>query len=195
MNRAFYDGNAATYVANTGSLDLGFAWQRFLAALPFRGMILDAGCGSGRDAAHFVQQGYLVDAIDASLEMVAATERRGVNAEQRLLQDVDKIGTYAGIWACASLLHVPKSEIELVLGNFARALVLGGVAYVSLKEGVGEGREQDGRYFSYFTEETFAAEVAKIDGLRVRSCERTGDAARRSQVWLNFLIERVVSVA
>lgn len=53
---------------------------------------------------------------------------------------------FDGIWACASLLHVSRSELPAVLGNFHRALKTGGVMYASFKYGGGE-EERLGRFF------------------------------------------------
>jgi SAM-dependent methyltransferase len=65
-----YSVNAEAYVARTASLDLGSLHDHFLPRIPVGGTILDAGCGSGRDAAAFAALGYQVHAFDQSPEMV-----------------------------------------------------------------------------------------------------------------------------
>jgi len=57
-----------------------------------------------------------------------------------------------GIWACASLLHIPNDGLNNTLCNAFRALKKKGVLYASWKVGVHE-RNIEGRFFNNFTEE------------------------------------------
>jgi hypothetical protein len=53
----YYDRNAERFFRETANVDMSAAYSPFLAHIPPSGKILDAGCGSGRDSRHFVQQG------------------------------------------------------------------------------------------------------------------------------------------
>jgi ubiquinone/menaquinone biosynthesis C-methylase UbiE len=57
-----------------------------------------------------------------------------------------------GVWMCAALLHLPRAEVPGVLGEVGRVLRPGGVVYISVKEGEGEGWQEAGwrRYFTYY---------------------------------------------
>src|ERR1039458_7522672 len=76
--------------------------------------ILDAGCGSGRDTLNFLRRGYVVTAFDASKPLVELASR--LTGQEMLNLRFDEIEfdrTFDGIWACASLLHVARHDIEI----------------------------------------------------------------------------------
>ena len=65
----YYQKNADLFVEGTVSVDMHDAQMRFLRMLLPHAYILDFGCGSGRDAKAFLDQGYQVDAVDGSPEL------------------------------------------------------------------------------------------------------------------------------
>ena len=71
----YYEEHAEEYVRQTVGLDVGHLYEPFLQLVPRGGRILDAGCGSGRDAKAFREMGYGVVAIDASPAIAAAASR------------------------------------------------------------------------------------------------------------------------
>jgi 2-polyprenyl-3-methyl-5-hydroxy-6-metoxy-1,4-benzoquinol methylase len=107
----YYNSYAADFAAQTADLDLAPLYQGFLRHMPPGGRILDAGCGVGRDALAFAERGYEVVAFDASEAMVQLARRRVGNRAAVCLKrfhDLNWQNEFDGIWACASLLHVPK---------------------------------------------------------------------------------------
>src|SRR5262245_28680602 len=66
---AYYDAHAEEHVRDTLGVDMAELYEYFLALIPAGGHILDAGCGSGRDAREFKRCGYRVTAFDASEEV------------------------------------------------------------------------------------------------------------------------------
>ena len=98
---------------------------------------------------------------------------------------------FDGIWACGSLLHVPRSEMEGVVEKLGTALKPGGVMYMSFK--LGEQDEiRNGRLFTNYTETTFPALLASIDSLELLNMWSTKDVrtdAERTE-WLNALLRR-----
>lgn len=190
---AYYDRNAERFAADTGRLDMSALHERFLRHMPAGGRILDAGCGVGRDALAFAERGYSVVAFDASAEMVRlARERTAGRAEilQMRFEDVAWRKEFDGIWACASLLHVPETELPAVARRLASALRPGGVIYMSFKYGAGE-RVAEGRQFTDHTEETLRAALARA-GLTIVEAWMTDDvrAGRSSERWLNAVAIR-----
>ncbi|RYZ42609.1 MAG: class I SAM-dependent methyltransferase [Myxococcaceae bacterium] len=168
-------------------------YEPFLATLSPGALILDVGCGSGRDSLAFLRRGFRVTALEPCEALAAHAEMLlGQPVTRQRAQKVNAEDTFDGIWACASLLHVPASETPAVLARLARALRPGGVLYVSYKLGRGE-RVEDGRFFHDLTEEAVrrlleAASFA-VDVLWVTDDARPG----RSQRWVNALARREAS--
>jgi 2-polyprenyl-3-methyl-5-hydroxy-6-metoxy-1,4-benzoquinol methylase len=109
---AYYNQHAADFAAQTAALDLAPLYDSFLRHVRPDGRILDAGCGAGRDTVAFAERGHEVVAFHASEKMVRlARERAGCLAtvHHMRFEEVAWRGEFDGIWACASLLHVPSS--------------------------------------------------------------------------------------
>ncbi|MCP1439528.1 2-polyprenyl-3-methyl-5-hydroxy-6-metoxy-1,4-benzoquinol methylase [Erwinia persicina] len=148
INEHYYRQNAQRFFTDTVSVDMSALYQPFITCLRSGARILDAGCGSGRDAKAFSEMGFTVEAFDASAELVAlARHLSGKPVERMRFQDVAAVEKYDGIWCCASLLHVSEAELPEVMTKLAIALKPGGVWYLSFKYGRGE-REKDGRTFT-----------------------------------------------
>ncbi len=189
----YYNDNAREFAASTVSVDFAEMQDRFMASLPQGGRILDFGCGSGRDAKRFLDEGFAVDATDGSPELCRlASEYAGILVKCELFGELSAVEAYDGIWACSSILHVPKAELPSIFGKMLRALKPSGVMYVSFKYGDFEGL-RNGRHFSDFTEESFVDLVGRIAGLKIEDCWITDDVrqGREGERWLNCLICRV----
>lgn len=185
----YYEDKAEEYLARTSQLDMESLYKPFLELIPAGGTILDAGCGPGRDVLAFLKQGFRVTAFDASEKMVEiASTQTGVAVLQMRFQELKYEQEFDGIWACASLLHVPFCELDDILSRFSRALKTGGICFMSFKQGNGE-RFEDGRRFIDFTEATLQQKLADISGLSILRTWGTEDQAGRSGVqWVNALI-------
>ncbi len=189
---AYYEEKAETFFAETVDVDMAPLYARFLARVPPGGHILDAGCGSGRDALAFRKLGYAVTAFEASPTLARlASDYCGMPVEVRRFQEVDWEGRFDGIWACASLLHVPMAELPEVLGRLGRALKPDGVLYASFKYGAGE-REHGGRRFTDLDEAGLADLLLMVPGFRVLETWATGDRrpGREDERWLNAIVAR-----
>ena len=189
MTMDYYRQHAETFFSGTVDVDMASLYQPFVAGLPAQGRVLDAGCGSGRDSKAFIGLGYAVDAFDASPEMVAmASEHAGLAVRQMRFDEVDAVGRYNGIWCCASLLHVPSSELPDAMQRLARALKPGGIWYVSFKYGEGE-RAKEGRRFTDLNEAGLSGLVASLDGIHIKTMWKTQDKRPdRDETWLNALL-------
>ena len=136
---AFYDQRAASYAAASHDMDLRPLYARFLPHVRPGGLILDAGCGSGRDALAFRQAGFRVEAFDASPQMARqAALLLGQEVPVLCFEDVAWQERFDGIWACASLLHVAPADLPDVLRRLQRALRPGGVMFFNFKYGQGQ---------------------------------------------------------
>ena len=188
---SYYDSQAAEFVARTVDVDIAHLRQRFADRLPVAGRVLDAGCGSGRDSKAFARAGFSVTAFDASREMVrAARALTGLEVVECTFRDFRSEELFDGIWACASLLHVPRRELNGTLGHLIGLLRPGGVLYASLKFG-NEERMAGERYFNDVTPESLAAVVAGLRGAELEEIWMTEGVQDPSMRWVNALVRRV----
>lgn len=192
MNSAdYYDLNAETFIAQTRMADMSEHYARFLEHIPAGGSIIDAGSGSGRDAKWFKDQGYDVEAFDASPSMVKATEEyAGVRTPLMTFEDFSWDRKVDGIWACASLLHVRPENLPDALSRLLGALKPQGVVYCSFKHGA-QQRLIHGRYFNNMTDRTLQV-FAEEAGAAIVSTWTTEDVRpeRQGERWINALIKR-----
>jgi SAM-dependent methyltransferase len=188
----YYNRNAARYVAETVGVDLSALRERFLAQIPTGGFILDAGCGSGRDSLAFLQQGYRVRAFDAAPEIARlAAEGIGQPVQVQRFDELDERAAYDGVWACASLLHLPPAELPDALHRLWAALKPDGVLYLSLKHGDGERVDAEGRHFTDATEARLRDWLAALPEVAGIDCWLTPDhRPDRPDTWLNALMRR-----
>ena len=196
---SYYDENASAFCEGTRNADMSEMRGRFQQYLKPGALILDAGCGSGRDSKAFMESGYRVVAMDGSKEMCRqASKYLGHEVQCRRFEEIDERNVYDGIWACASLLHVPYELLPKVIAKLVDSLVDGGVLYASFKYGE-EEREAGGRYFTDLMEEGWkkvleeAEEEIKGSRLETVECFVTGDVreGRGEEKWLNVVGRKV----
>ena len=187
----YYETHAADFFASTLGVDMTPVRQRFLAKLAPHGRVLDAGCGSGRDAKVFAEAGFQVTAFDASPELARmASGHCGFEVQARRFEDVVEVDAYDGIWCCASLLHVPMVDMPITLDRLWRALRPGGTLYVSFKHGQGE-RVHGGRGFTDADEDLIRQWMGRLPGLSGLDVWLTDDQRPdRTERWTNALVTR-----
>lgn len=188
----YYNRNVQDFVDRTVSVDFTGIQNVFLELLPRDARILDFGCGSGRDTKYFLDCGYQVDAMDGSIELCrAASEYTGIHVKQMLFQDLAEEEKYDGIWACASILHVKKTELPDIIRKMSLATKENGIIYISFKCGDYEG-ERNGRYFTDMTEISMKELLVDFPKLKVEKQWITGDvrADRGDERWLNMILRK-----
>lgn len=193
---AFYDQRAAGYAAAARDMDLRPLYARFLPHVRPGGLILDAGCGSGRDALAFRQAGFRVEAFDASPQMARqAALLLGQDVPVLCFEELAWQERFDAIWACASLLHVAPADLPDVLRRLQRALRPGGVMFFNFKYGRGQRQSPDGRRFTDMDE---AGVRGLLDALPELACldMRTGEDDRATELrerWVQVLVWRIPS--
>jgi len=191
MTLKYYQDNAQTFFDGTVNVDMSLLYEAFTRHLAPGARVLDAGCGSGRDAKAFQEMGYQVEAFDASSAMVElAREHTGLPVKVMTFANVDWKEEFDGIWCCASLLHVPAVELPGVMRRLADALKPGGVWYVSFKYGDGE-REVDGRRFTDMDEDDLNTLVSSLTAMEVGEVWLTQDKRPdRKEIWVNGILRK-----
>ena len=192
MSISYYQQHAQRFFDETAWVDMSELYNCFLAYLPPGARILDAGCGSGRDARAFLAHGYAVEAFDASSEMAQRAQAlTGLPVSVMRFEDFNSPARYDGIWCCASLLHVAEADLPAVFARLANALKPNGAWYVSFKLGRGE-REKDGRRFTDMNEARLHELIRALPELEVKAVWQTADKrVGRNEAWLNGLMMKM----
>lgn len=147
-NRQTYDRIAEAWHNDHRSGE--FDWWKgstdaFIALLPRGGSVLDVGCGGGVKMKHLRAAGLALTGVDFSEKFldIVRREQPEVPVYQADMNDLSSVpGTYDGIYASASLLHIRKEDVSSVLRGFVAKLNPGGHLYVSVK-GTREDRKDE----------------------------------------------------
>jgi SAM-dependent methyltransferase len=183
-----YQRNAEAFREGTRDHDVSQNYQALLGAIettrPFT--LLDLGCGPGRDLAHFHSLGHHAIGLDGSTRFVEmARAQTGCEVwHQDFLRLELPSSRFDGIFANASLFHVPRAELSRVLLELARSLVPRGVLFASNPHGHDvEGWNGD-RYGSYLRWETWRDLVLAAGFDEVEHYYRPEGKARGEHPWL-----------
>lgn len=188
----YYNENAEAFSKQTKNADMSMIYRRFLPYVPKNGKILDLGCGSGRDTKYFLSLGYDVDALDGSEELCRiASVYTGIVVKHLLFSELSETEKYDAVWACASLLHIKKEELNDVINKVIKSLKSEGILYMSFKEGEVSG-ERNGRYFSNFIEDSMRSFLKEIPSIDIVEFFISGDVreGRSSERWLNIIVRK-----
>ena len=159
--------------------------------------ILDVGCGPGRDAKFFSEQGFDVIGIDLSKKLLEIARKNASNAifylmDMRNLNFPDNY--FDGIWVCASFLHIPRKDAQKTLVGFYRVLKGGGLIYISVKEGFGEEfvkSEQyveKERYFVYYSSQELR-QLIENSGFKIIK-EIIEKEKKKRTTWINIFARK-----
>lgn len=188
----YYNENAAEFFNNTVFADMSGIYNKFLVYLNKGAYILDAGCGSGRDTKYFLEKGFKVTAIDASKEMVKLSSNfTGQQTLKMSFQEMNFENNFDAVWACASLLHVSKKDINGILKKFSKALKENGIIFASFKYGDGE-QIRNGRLFNYYKENTLTDLIEELQVYNILEIWKSNDARneRKNEIWLNVILRK-----
>ena len=108
-----------------------------------------------------------------------------------MFQELNECEVYDGIWACASILHLSKDELLIVIAKMCEALKQDGIIYMSFKYGEFEGYRK-GRYFIDMTEATFEKLIVSVTELVLEDQWISHDVRheRKSERWLNMILRK-----
>ena len=166
---AEYQATAESFREGTWDHDVSQNRDALVAAMPRNpGKILDLGCGPGRDLLAFKRQGHTAIGLDATPAFVEmAGQATDCEVWQQSFFNLDlPPETFDGIFANASLLHVPHSQMVKVLKDLHQALVPGGAIIISICRGDSEGysvRPTGYRFVSGWEYETLAPCLEQAD--------------------------------
>jgi SAM-dependent methyltransferase len=190
----FYNDNAKTYFEKTIDLALVETYEKFLGYIGNSGDILDLGCGSGRDSKYFKSVGLNVSMLEQSPELafLASEYVKGDVTVDSYYNLTDEC-KYDGVWACASLLHCPKSDLNSVLRKVINSLKISGYFFLCFKDGDNEIIDNLGRHFSNYTLSALKTELEKIEDIEIMNLweERKTSSYGGGQLWVNAIVKRI----
>lgn len=195
MNKTieYYNKNVELFVSSTKDVEFNKMQNMLLKYLKKGDYILDLGCGSGRDSKAFLEKGFKVVSVDGSEKLCnIASSYIGQEVIFTTFQNFKSDIKFNGIWACASLLHLPYKDLKEVIKNLRNNLKEEGYFYLSFKYGEFEG-ERNGRYFTNMTEKKFRNLIKDISEYEIVEEKITSDArkGREEEKWLNIILKKV----
>ncbi|HLD10703.1 MAG TPA: L-histidine N(alpha)-methyltransferase [Candidatus Nanoarchaeia archaeon] len=125
---------------------LQFQLNEFISKLPKKARVLDAGCGTGRDAKYLQEEGLEVLAVDVSEEMLKEAKEKNLKTKQLDLTKEKTEEKFQGIWCMALISELSNEEAQKVINNFQEMLDDRGILYLSMKYGQGIKEQEDPRY-------------------------------------------------
>jgi len=191
---AHYDGTAESFWSGTRDHDVRQNIEALLEAIggdePHT--ILDFGCGPGRDLAAFRALGHTAVGLDGSEEFVRmARAHSGCEVLHQNFLALDlPAGRFDGLFANASLFHVPSRELSRVLGELRDALRPGGVLFSSNPRGDNQEGWSGERYAVYHDFERWSGFLAAAGFEAIRHYYRPPGRPRAEQPWLASLWRR-----
>lgn len=195
---AVYDRDARLFLTQWGTKR--YKRPRLLtewaAWLPKEALLLDLGCGAGQDARYLVTLGHRVIGLDRTMPLLRFAKKRApavplVRADMRSLPL--RPGSLDGIWAAASLMHVPKPVARQVLeklrdGVRPNGLLAATVTY-GWKSRVKQGGWMPGRYFARWKKDELAVALRRA-GWQVLSLRVVSNQERKGR-WINLIARRM----
>ena len=200
-----YDQIALSYVNSTRERQPQQEFDSFCRAVVPQAVILDVGCGWGRDCVAFVNHGFSVIGLDLSKSMLKLAEKHAplctfYEADMRKIPLNDN--SVDGIWCCASLLHLKRSQTLRAFKEFRRVLRNGAVCCIIVKKGTGENvdkgfSQSSPRFFTYFHEDEIRKRFRSANFIildeHVTNEQDNGKGNGRDQEWIYFLVRKVQS--
>lgn len=152
LTRRYYESNAEAYAAETVGADMLPLIARFVDKLRPGSLVIDLGCGSGRDLRSFSALGFRPIGLDYAEPLARYAHR--TTSLPLVIADLRRLpcrsSAVDGAWAAASLLHLRRRELMQALTEIRRVLKPGAPFFASLKRGTGGSRDATSRWFTYF---------------------------------------------
>lgn len=187
----FYNASAQDYVQRTLHCDMTTNLSQFVQRVPAGGLVVDAGCGSGRDTATFLNQGFRCYSYDASEELCRLAQQHVGSVATIHCHRHDALRLSepaAGIWASASLLFLNDEDLAGALQSLAANLKPGGVLYTTFKHGTGWRQDGDRWFRDMRPEDGHLLE--SLSGLVLETVLSDQDTLGRGNQWNAFLLRK-----
>jgi SAM-dependent methyltransferase len=167
----------------------------WLQHLPADARLLDLGCGGGKDMGDLAQRGYRVVGVDRTSALLSEGRRRYrslplVRADFRDLSF--HAMSFDGLWAAASLMHLPKPEARRILSDLRKLVCPGGLFAATVTYGLKSRLLTDGwlpgRYVARWKKDELARAVRQAGWIILEL--RVVTNQERKGRWLNLLAQK-----
>lgn len=196
----FYDNNAADFCEKHDAVRLDPFHKAVRANIPAGSKIIEIGCGSGRDAARSLADGYDIIAMDGSKGLLAEIPRFHPELKDRLLFGILPCrfdfpdGYFDGFYSVACLMHLYEKDLPETLKELNRIIKKGGKGLVSIpttrNDVRDDGIDEKGRVMNVMALEKWES-YFKAAGFAVSRGEEEPDKLGRPGVfWLTFLLTK-----
>lgn len=170
-------------------------WQKqermeFLNMLPSNSLILDLGCGSGKDVLFFNSMNHIAIGVDFSVKMLKKSRLTTCLCAE-LTKLPFKNNVFDGIWSCSVLKYLSPKQVVACLSEARRILKDNGYFWIGLDEGEGKSLYEVLEDFRattnvyLYTEDTFRPIVEKV-GFKIVKIERVKGLGRKL---INFVLK------
>lgn len=198
----WYDANAEKYAADSDGITFESTARQFLEKLNPTPKILEAGCGSGRDAITLSEFGAKVTGLDASEGLIEVAKKKSSDIEFLVGNFLDlpfQDKTFDGVWSHASLVHLDTiGDVKSALSEFYRVLKIDGYLYLLVKKQNGEEKtavvsdslSNHDRFFRYYTEGELQT-LLEESGFTITEVRTEEDPHGRNEVsWIKLFAKK-----
>lgn len=168
--------------------------EKFIKLLPKKSWVLDIGCGAGRDSRFFGRHGFKVVGIDFSRTMIIQAKKI---SRREIYKSIDfekvqfKNESFCGVWANASLHHMPRKRLLSVLRKIYNWLQGGGFFFIKVRRGDKEGLQEQQK-FNRTIKRFFAFYQSKDLKVALKSCGFRMISSRvdNRRGWVSVLVKK-----
>jgi len=190
MHNDIYAHAPHAYHTQTFPLDPGPFLEPLTRRVPAPALVLDVGCGSGRDLLWLKQRGYDVLGLERSpglAELARAHAGCEVLCEDCDVFDFTTLSVDAVI-LIGALVHVPRDRFPASLARILQALKLGGHVLLTMKQGEGTSAAKDGRVFVLWRDQELRGIFADL-GLAVVDAFTNASVLGTGEMWLGYVLD------
>jgi len=194
MTSDYYQINAPEYFGKTVSVDPAGFLLPLVERLSAGALVLDIGCGSGRDLLWLKKRGFRVKGFERSAALAVMARR---HADCEVLEGDFTTYEFSSMHADAvilvgALVHVQHTDFACIFGKIAAALKDGGLVLITLKEGADRAVGADGRVFYLHRDSDLRRTFAAL-GFDVLDFSRDVSRLGTGEIWLGYLLKKVAA--
>ncbi len=196
----YYNKQADSLSKRYESADISFLQRILLETFSKNSNLMEIGCGSGRDAAFMLKNGYHVLGIDASKNMIYEAKKLHPELKEILKvsivpEDLDfKESYFDGIYSIATLMHLKESDIDKTLAKIYKFLKNKGRLLFSVSVNRSDlnqdHNDEKGRLFTILDQDKWI-DICLSKGFKILKTEISNDGLKRDNIkWLTCIMEK-----